>query len=157
MLQQRDQVYKFNSYIINYCFTSLNRRSHRNEKPFIKDYLITLFYYLSVIHYFLILFIEFDYETRLILFDPSIFIGGIVKYNTFIAFLSAILGAHLHQIIYLAPLGNLNWIKLIKFAGSKVLPQGLNRRDVLVYEKYLNRSKFIYKLLDLTIISFGKN
>jgi hypothetical protein len=48
MSQQRDEVYKVNSYLINYCLTSLNRRSHRNEKPFIKDYLVTLFYYLGV-------------------------------------------------------------------------------------------------------------
>jgi hypothetical protein len=157
MSQQRDEVYKVNSYFINYFLTSLNRRSHRNEKPFIKDYLVTLFYYLGVIHYFLMLLIEFDYETRLILFDLSIFIGGIAKYNLVMSLLAAILGARLHESLYLTPLANSDWIKLIKFTGSKALPQGINRRDVLVYEKYLNRSKFIYKLLDLTIISFGKN
>ncbi len=158
MSQQTDQVYEFNSYFLNSYLTSLNRRLQRNERPFIKDYVITFSHYLiDALRFFVLLIIEFNYETRLILFDPSIFIGGIAKYNLFMIILAAILGARLHQFLYLTLWGNSTLIKLINMTRNQVLPQGLDRREKLVYEKFIKRSKLIYKTLDFAIISLGKN
>jgi hypothetical protein len=104
-----------------------------------------------------LLIVDFDYETRLILFDPSIYIGGIAKYNLVMTFLGAILGARLHQLLYLTPLGNSIIIKLIYMNRDQVLPQDLERREIIIYEKLFKRSKLIYQILDYSIISFGKN
>jgi hypothetical protein len=157
MSQQTDQVYEFNSYFLNSYSISLNRRLQRNERPFIKDYLITFSHLINALRFFVILIIEFNYETRLILFDPSIFIGGIAKYDLVISFLAAILGARLHELLYLTPLENPTTIKLIYMTRDQVLPQGLDRREKLVYEKLIKRSKLIFKILDFAIITFGKN
>jgi hypothetical protein len=73
------------------------------------------------------------------------------------SFLGAILAARLHQLLYLTRLGNPTLIKLIYVARDQVLPQDLDRREILIYEKLLKRLKFIYKILDFAIISFGKN
>jgi hypothetical protein len=71
--------------------------------------------------------------------------------------LAAILGARLHQFLYLTLWGNSTLIKLINMTRNQVLPQGLDRREKLVYEKFIKRSKLIYKTLDFAIISLGKN
>lgn len=158
MSQQTDQVYRVNSYFVNSYLISLNRRLQRNERPFIKDYLITFSHYLiNALRFLVLLILDIDYETRLILFDPSTFFGGIAKYNLVMAFLAAIFAARLHQLLYLTPLGNSTTIKLIYMTRDQVLPQGLDRREKLIYEKLLKRSKLIYQILDFSITSFGKN
>ncbi len=120
--------------------------------------MITLSHYLiNALRFFVLLIIEFNYKTRLILFDPPIFIDGIAKYNLVMSFLAAILGARLHELLYLTRLGNSTLIKLIYTTRDQVLPQDLDRREILIYEKLLKRLKFIYKILDFAIISFGKN
>ncbi len=87
------------------------------------DYLITLSQYLNVLRFFVLLIHKFDYETRLILFDPSIFMGGIAKYNLFISILRGIFAGRLHELLYLTPLENSISIKLINMTRDQVLPQ----------------------------------
>ena len=103
----------------------------------------------------MMLFIEFDYETRLILFDISLFFGGIQKYNALIFFLGFLLGTYLHKLLYLVSPKDLIWIKLL-FMCKEEVPHSFDRRQILINRKLFCRSRIIYKILDLAIVSFGK-
>ncbi len=85
MSQQAKKAYKMNSFLINNYLRSLDRRLKCNQKP----YVITYSYYFIGIKYFIMQFIEFDYKSRFILFDLSIFVCAIAKYKVFISFLSS--------------------------------------------------------------------
>jgi hypothetical protein len=156
MAEQNRNEFKANSYFINYYFNSLNRRLYGNKRPLIRDYLIIISYYIFCLKHFMMLFIEFDYETRLILFDGSIFIGGIEKYNTFILFLAYLLGAYLHKFLYLKSPKDLIWIKLL-YLSKEEIPQNLDIREKLIYKKVFSMSRILYKILDLAIVSWGKS
>jgi hypothetical protein len=103
----------------------------------------------------MILFIEFDYETRLILFDASIFIGGIEQYNTIICILGCLLGAYVHKFLYLKAPKDLIWTKLL-YLSKEEIPPNLDTREKLIYEKVFSMSRILYKVLDLAIVSWGK-
>jgi hypothetical protein len=143
------------SYFINYYFNSLNRRLYANKRPLIKDYLIIILYYIQCLKYFMILFIGFGYETRLIQFDFSLFIGGIEKYNTIICILGYLLGAYLHKLLYLVSPKDLIWIKLL-YLSKEEIPQNVDIREKLIYKKVVSMSRILYKILDLAIVSWGK-
>jgi hypothetical protein len=102
------------------------------------------------------LFIEFDYETRLILFDISLFFGGIEKRNTFICFLGFLLGSYLYKLLYLVSPKDLIWIKLL-FMCKEEVSHSLDRKEILMSKKLFSRSRIIYKILDLAIVNFGKS
>jgi hypothetical protein len=139
----------------NYYFDSLNRSLYGNKRPLIRNYLIIISYYILCLKYFMTLFIEFDYETRLILFDGSIFIGGIEQYNTIICILGCLLGAYLHKLLYLKTSRDVLCIKLLYMSREEIL-HSLDRRELLIYRKLFSRSKIIYKVLDLAVVNFGK-
>jgi hypothetical protein len=155
MAEQIRSEFKTNSYFINYYFNSLIKRLDGNKKSLIRDYLIIISCYILCLKYFMVLFIKFDYETRLILFDISLFIGGIEQYNTIIYILGSLLGAYLHQFLYLKASRDALWIKLLYMSGEKIT-HSLDRRELLIYRKLFSRSKIIYKVLDLAIVSSGK-
>jgi hypothetical protein len=144
-----------NSYFVKYYFNSLIKRLDRNKELLIVDYLIIYSYYILCLKYFMMLFIEFDYETRLILFDFSLFIGGIEKYDSVVCILGFLLGTNFHKLLYVGSQRDLIWIKLLCIS-SKGIPQNLDRREKLIYRKIFSRSRIIYKILDLAIVSFGK-
>ncbi len=144
-----------NSYFIKYYFNSLIKRLDGNKKLLITDYLIIYSYYILCLKYFMMLFIEFDYETRLILFDISLFIGGIEKYNSFVCILGFLLGTNFHKLLYSVSQRDLIWIKLL-YMSNEGIPQNLDRKEKLMYIKIFSRSRIIYKILDLAIVSFGK-
>jgi len=144
-----------NSYFIKYYFNSLIKRLDGNKKLLITDNLIIYSYYILCLKYFMMLFIEFDYETRLILFDISLFIGGIEKYNSFVCILGFLLGTNFHKLLYSVSQRDLIWIKLL-YMSNEGIPQNLDIRMKLLYRKVISRSRIIYKILDLAIVSFGK-
>jgi hypothetical protein len=155
MAEQNRNEFKENSYFINYYFNSLNRRLYANKRPLIRDYLIIVLYYIQCLKHFMILFIEFDYEIRLIQFDLSLFIGGIEKYNTIICILGCLLGAYLHKLLYLVSPKDLIWIKLL-YSSKEEIPQNVDIREKLIYNKVFSMSRILYKILDLAIVSWGK-
>jgi hypothetical protein len=101
-----------NSYFIKYYFNSLIKRLDGNKKLLITDYLIIYSYYILCLKYFMMLFIEFDYETRLTLFNFSLFFGGIEKYGSFICILGFLLGTNFHRLLYVGSQRDSIWIKL---------------------------------------------
>jgi len=162
MSHQLEAVNKFKYYFINRFLDSSNKRFDLEERPlmFVKEYFIILLYFLLVIKFFVMLFIDFDYEVRLILFDPSIFIGGIEKFNTFIFFCGAIFGAHLHKMLYLTTSKKLLfWTQLIYLANGSVSPFefGFDFSDRLIDKKFVSRSKLIFQISNLLILTPGKS
>jgi hypothetical protein len=155
MAEQRKSECIANSYfIINYS-NSLNKRLNGNKSLLIRDYLIIILYYILSLKFSMILFIEFGYETRLILFDVSLFIGGIEKYNTFILIMACLLGAYLHKLLYLVSPTDLVWSKLLDL-NEKEIPHSMDRREIVINKKVFSRSRIIYKIIDLTIVCFGE-
>jgi hypothetical protein len=155
MAEQNRNEFKEKSYFINYYFNSLNRRLYANKRPLIRDYLIIVLYYIQCLKYFMMLFIEFDYEIRLILFDFSLFIGGIEKYNTIICILGYLLAAYLHKLLYLKSSKHVIWIKLL-YLSKEEIPQNVDIREKLIYKRVFSMSRILYKILDLAIVSWGK-
>jgi hypothetical protein len=156
MAEQTKSEFIANSYfIINYS-KSLNKRLAGNKRLLIRDLLIIISYYILSLKFFMMLFIEFGYETRLILFDFSLFIGGIEKYNTFILILVCLLGAYLHKLLYLVLPTDLVWSKLLCL-NEKQISHSLDRREILINKKVFSRSRIIYKIIDLTLVCFGKH
>jgi hypothetical protein len=66
---------------------------------FLKDYMIVI-YLLNVIKYSVLLLKDFDYETRVLLYDIPMFLGGVQKYNTIVFLLGLLLGVYLHKMLY---------------------------------------------------------
>jgi len=142
MAEQNRNESKENSYFINYYFNSLNRRLDANKGLLVRDYLIMFSSFILSLKFFMMLFIEFDYETRLILFDISLFFGGIQKYNTLIFFLGFLLGVYLHKLLYLVSPQDLIWIKLL-FMCKEEVPHSFDRREILINRKLFCRSRII--------------
>jgi hypothetical protein len=155
MAEKIRSEFKTNSYFINYYFNSLIKRLDGNKRPLIRDYLIVVSYYILALNFFMTFFIEFDYETRLILFDGSILMGGIEQYNSIISILGCLFGAYLHHFLYFKMSRDALWIKLL-YMSREEIPHSLDRRELLIYRKLFSRSKIIYKALDVVIVSFGK-
>jgi len=155
-------VNKVKYYIVNKYFDSLNKRFDPKERPLmlVKQYLIMFLYLLLTIKFFVMLFFDFDYSDRLILFDPSVFIGGIEKYNNFIFLCGTIFGAYLHHMLYLTTSKkSLVWIQLIYTAVGSVCPFefGLDLRDRSIKNKLISRSKLIIEISNLLLLTAGKN
>jgi len=151
MSQKLETVNKLNPYFINRFLDSLNKRLDVKERPLtlVKEYSIMLLYFLITIKFFVMILFEFDYETRLILFDPTLFLGGIEKYNTFIFVWGSIFGTHLHKMLYLTTSKKLLfWTQLIHMVTDSVSPFNLvfDLRDKLIKNKLISHSKLIFQI-----------
>jgi len=162
MSEQTQEVNKVKYYFINKYLDSLNKRFDPKERllMFVKEYLIMFLYSLQIIKFFVMLFIDLDYSDRLILFDPTLFLGGIEKYNNFIFFSGNIFGAHLHKTLYLTTSKRLLvWTQLIYAVIGSSCPfeLGFDLKDRSIKNKFISRSKFTFEVLNLFILIAGKN
>ncbi len=73
--------------------------------------------------------------------------------NSFVCILGFLLGTNFHKLLYVRPQRDLIWIKLL-YISNEGIPQNLDRREKLIYRKTFSRSRIIYKILDLAIVSF---
>jgi len=161
MSQQTERVDQIKSYFINRFLNSLSKRLDANDRPFIlaKGYFIVFLYWFLIIKYVIMLFVKFDYETRLILNDPSIWIGGIHQYNTIAVIFGCIWGIRLHKMLYLTTSTKLlDWTQLIYKITGSVGPQNLrfNSMDASILNNLNSQSKLLYKLSDLISLSSGR-
>jgi hypothetical protein len=76
-----------NNYFIDNYLNQLRKRLENVKNPNFKDYLLVLLYLFNVFKYILLLSVKFDYETRILLYDTSLFLGGVEKYNKIIILL----------------------------------------------------------------------
>jgi len=154
---ERDQV---KSFFINRFLDSLSKRLDASDRPLtlMKEYFILFIYWFIAIKYVIMIFKDLDYETRLIINDPSIWIGGIRQYNNIATLFGCIWGANIHKMLYLTTSTKLLvWTQIIYKTTDSVSPQklGFINMDQSIQNKLYSRSKIMYKLCDLTILSSG--
>jgi len=161
IMSEQTEIVKY--YVINKYLDSLNKRFDAQERPLtlFKEYCIILLYAFQTIKFFVMLFINFEnYEVRLLLFDISLFMGGIEKYNTFIFFCGSIFGAYLHKMLYLTTSKKfLFWTQSIYMATGSVSPFELVSyfKDRSIANKFIYHSKLIFKISNLLVSISCKN
>jgi hypothetical protein len=153
--QNKSQV---NNYFIDDYLNQLRKRLENVENPNFKDYLFVFLYLLNVFKYILLLSVEFDYETRILLYDMSLFLGGVEKYNKIIILLINVMGLSLSQLFYLTQSKELmDWTKLFEMIRGNVpsLKLGFEPKERQVVEKFRNIAFNVYKILNISILIYG--
>ena len=148
-------------FLVDSCLKNYRKRLEGNKslKNLFIAYIIGFCYILMIIKYSLSLFIEFDYEMKLYLYDLSVIIGGIPKYNTIFLIFAFILGLFLNIKFRLKTDNNFRQI-------SDIFDDISDRKRVFIDIQHLNNNlfhkrltkftKLVYNLVDINIISLGK-
>jgi hypothetical protein len=100
MSEQSLKLNPVNNYFIDNYLNYLNRKLESYRKHYFIDYIIISIYLFNVFKNILLLFKKFDYETRILVFDVSLFVGGVEKYNKLILLLINIMGIRLNKMLY---------------------------------------------------------
>jgi hypothetical protein len=160
MFELIKKVYRLFGCFIDDYLKDLNDRINEERKPFLKDYIIVVIYLLNVIKYSVLLIKDFDYETRVLLYDIPMFLGGVQKYNTIVFLLGSLLGPYLHKMLYLTT-GNskklFDWTKIFllskNYDPSRELSPDVN--EFKICDKFISRSSFVYWISNLLQYSYG--
>ena len=139
-----------------------NEISQVNQSLIIKNKLILILYIVHITKYFMLVSYDFSYKTRLILFDFSLFIGGIPvficvtsSFHMILAVLLKILFHFRNQNILLV-----YWQKLfiILYTNSSDLLQQLNldSHNMFVIIKLRHKFHIVSKIVKASIISICK-
>jgi hypothetical protein len=153
--QNKSQV---NNYLIDDYLNQLRKRLENVKNPNFKDYLFVFLYLFNVFKYILLLSVKFDYETRILLYDMSLFLGGVEKYNKIIILLINVMGLSLSQLFYLTQSKELmDWTKLFEMIRGNVpsLKLGFEPKERQVVEKFRNIAFNVYKILNISILIYG--
>jgi len=155
-IKKRDKV---NNYFIDLYLNASNKRVNINQKPFFIDYIIIMIYLFNLFKLCIPFMVELDFETRLIIYDLPMFFGGVEKYNTIVFVLTCIMGIYLHKMLFLITSKKLMvWTQLFEMTRGNVSPLklGLDITDSVIVNKFISRANFAYKVLNLSIFSYGK-
>jgi hypothetical protein len=147
-----------NNYFVDNYLNQLRARLEAIRNPNFKDYLFVLIYLLNVFKYILLLSVKFDYETRILLYDMSLFLGGVEKYNKIIILLINVMGLSLSQLFYLTQSKELmDWTKLFEMIRGNVpsLKLGFEPKERQVVEKFRDIALNVYKILNISILIYG--
>jgi hypothetical protein len=153
--QNKSQV---NNYFIDDYLNQLRKRLENVKNPNFKDYLFVFLYLFNVFKYILLLSVKFDYETRILLYDMSLFLGGVEKYNKIIILLINVMGLSLSQLFYLTQSKELmDWTKLFEMIRGNVpsLKLGFEPKERQVVEKFRDIALNVYKILNISILIYG--
>jgi hypothetical protein len=160
MFELIKSVYRLFGCFIDDYLKDLNERINEERKPFLKDYIIVVIYLLNVIKYSVLLLKDFDYETRVLLYDIPMFLGGVQKYNTIVFLLASLLGAYLHKMLYLTADNSKRlfvWTKIFllskNYDSSRELGPDVN--GFKICDKFISRSSFVYLISDFLHYSYG--
>jgi hypothetical protein len=155
-------VYRLFGCFIDDYLKDLNERINEKRKPLLKDYIIVVIYLLNVFKYSVLLLNDFDYETRVLLYDIPMFLGGVQKYNTIVFLLGLLLGVYLHKMLYLTA-GNSTklfvWTKIFllsKNYDSSRKPEP-DVSGFKICDKFISRSSFVYRISNFLHYSYGIN
>jgi hypothetical protein len=160
MFELIKSVYRLFGCFIDDYLKQLNDRINEERKPFLKDYIIVVIYLLNVIKYTVLLLKDFDYETRVLLYDIPMFLGGIQKYNTVVLLLGSLLGAYLHKMLYLTTDNSKKlfvWTKIFllskNYDSSREIGPHVN--GFRICDKFNSRSSFVYRISDFLYYIYG--
>jgi hypothetical protein len=153
--QNKSQV---NNYFIDNYLNQLRKRLENFKNPNFKDYLFVLLYLFNVFKYILLLSVKFDYETRILLYDVSLFMDGIEKYNKIIILLINVFGLSLSKMFSFTQSKELmEWTQLFEMIRGNVpsLELGFEPKERRVVDKFRNIALNAYKILDISLLIYG--
>ena len=143
--------------ILEFYLDCIENRSNNktNLKISIIFYSITFIYVLVIFEYILSLFIEYNSETKLLLFDLSQHFGGNQKLNKI--YLICILSFGLSINIKLHHVKDADVEDLVNIfhliSGRKVIP--IEDKDIIIVKKMNRFAKIVFKLFQFAVIYFG--
>jgi hypothetical protein len=153
--QNKSQV---NNYFIDNYLNHLRKRLENVKNPNFKDYLFVLLNLFNVFKYILLLSLKFDYETRILLYDMSLFVGGVEKYTKIILLLGNVFGLSLSKMFSFTQSKELmEWTQLFEMIRGNVpsLKLGFESKEKPVVDKFRNIALNVYKILNLSLLMFG--
>jgi hypothetical protein len=148
-----------NNYFVDNYLNQLRARLEAIRNPNFKDYLFVLIYLLNVFKYILLLSVKFDYETRILLYDMSLFFGGVEKYNKIIILLINVLGLRLSIMFdFTQSKESMEWTQLFEMIRGNIpsLKLGFEPKERQVVDKFRNIALNVYKILNLSLLIYGQ-
>ena len=148
------------NFIIDFYLNSfqkrlLNTESHKN---LLIGFILKFCYILIISKYCLSLVIDFDYEIKLYLYDLSVILGGIPKYNTIYFLFVCILGLFLNIKFQLSC--DQNFWELLQIFDEI---NGLNRINIFYpfsndinQRKLTSFTKMAYKFMNISVVVLSK-
>ena len=134
----------FNNILFNSYFDRIKRKV--NQKPTLYEY--SLFVIYLIIFLKLMICLNLNYETRIMLFDVPLMLGGIAKYNTFFLSGATVMGAVITKYIHLnTSLDMMKWTEIFESIRGCVDPEyiGFNGKHNKYYQKLCKFAENIYK------------
>ena len=140
------------------CLASIERRAKSQQK--FKNqmffYFSTIIYITVILKYTFSLFIDFSYETKLLLFDLSILLGGIPKFNKIFIICFLTHGLSMNMKFHLVKEKNYahlaHLIHQINGRGKALT----NTTDNQIVNNLYRFVKIVYKLVNTSVITFGE-
>ena len=149
------------NFLIDFYLKRFQKRYENNEttKTIIIYYLMNLCFVLMLFKYVLCLFVRFDYQTSLYLYDLSVLLGGIPRYNLILMICVWILGLYLNIKFTSKPdKSYLEFSKLFDLISGRnhMLWTLLDENENRILNKVTVFVRYIYKLINISFFSFGK-
>ena len=157
---ERNRNKSVNNFLIDFYLDGFKKRRQKRENK-----VIVLFNYFTLISYsvcFLNLCFTYSlklkFETKLLLFDVWMFMGGIEKYHKIVLIFCTILGIGVNIMLRLRVSKHVtDWTQLFEMIRSKVKPLFINRNS---YDEVLRKLKKWARILyfsgSLLCFSMGK-
>ena len=139
--------------LIDTYLDSFRKRQQNCENKFVIffNYLTIFCYAVCLVKYCLAFAIEFDFETNLIIFEISVFFGGIQKYNRIVFFFACVLGLYLNIELRLANRNDVNeWTQLFDITKNKVRQVALLDNDFRTRKKLTRLIKHVYRFVSMS-------
>ena len=138
---------KVKYYLIDRYLNEINKKINLKQKPNKYEYFVYYCYYLNIIK--LIICLYFEDDLKLILYDPTYFMGGIGHFSSISFILAAILGTIMYKNIHLnSNKKQFEWIEIfdvIKGNRDYTTVKFL-KFDQEHFSSLLYRVKLIYKI-----------
>ena len=140
---------------MNFYVNRLHAKCNLDKKPLFIEYIVYVFCLLNTVKY-IICFVS-NTETRKILYDPSLFMGGVPQYNRFVLILMSLFGVILFKNLHLYPSKRLvSTIHLLDIIRGKKQPDSLIEKQNIDIRDIVFMTKICYNVFINSYIFFCK-
>ena len=128
-----------------------------NRSTIFFNYLTLLFCIIDLVKCLLAFVFEFDFETNLILFEFSVFLGGIEKYNRILVMFACLLAICLNIELRLANRSDLTeWTQLFQIRRNRVRHLTVFNNDFDTINRLERATKFVNLFISVSFIITGE-
>lgn len=141
-------------------FSVMSSKIDSLAKVSFRDALILCLMFANVIKSFLLVIIDIDFETSILLSDISALIGGVRGYVLSNIGLSFVLGLLIHQHFHLTiTKSNAVWSEVFHVLFGRQSPQkiGFCSEDSFEFEQLLVRSHVVFRLMNVALVGISKD